>query len=288
MIAPRGDAEVAVIGLGVIGGSVALRLSERGTVLRAFATSGDDVMLAGSVGITVSGTLDDAVRDVGLVLIAVPLDHVCAVVEQVIGAAPAEATILHASSLQRVEALGILPETAARVLGTHPLAGSHRSGFAAASADMFRDATVFVEERADARERADAEYFWSLAGARHIEYLSATAHDDAMAWLSHLPQLASTALANAMAAAHRGHNEGHRLPLGPGARDATRLAMSAFEMWRPILERAPAATVTALAAFEASVSRLRLALEARDWRTVDALWRSASDWRSSLDQGGRE
>src|SRR5438270_534829 len=108
----------------------------------------------------------DAVREVGLVLIAVPLDHICAVATEVLGAAPPTATILHAGSLQRSEALDAMPEVVARLIGTHPLAGSHRSGFAAARSDLFREATVFVEQRANARQKEDAELFWSLAGER--------------------------------------------------------------------------------------------------------------------------
>jgi prephenate dehydrogenase len=272
----------------VIGGSVALRLRERGTAHRAFTTSAADAALARHAGILVSASLDEAVRDVGLVLIAVPVDHVCSVVEQVIGAAPGAATILHAASLQSARALGLPPEAAARVVGTHPFAGSHRTGFAAATADLFRGATVYVEQRAGAQQREDAEFFWSVAGAGHIEYLAAAVHDDAMAWLSHLPQLSSTALAAALARAPLEANDAERVPVGPGGRDATRLAMSALGMWRPILERAPAATVAALTVFEASVGRLRAAVEARDWPAVEEIWSAASEWRSAVDQGGRE
>ena len=281
--------DIAVIGLGVIGGSVALRLRERGTEIRAFTTSTSDASEAERAGISVAKSLDEAVRDVGLVLIAVPLDRVCAVAEQVIGGAPGPATILHAASLQRAEALRVMPESAARVLGTHPMAGSHRTGFGGARPDLFRDATVYIEARASARQREDAELFWSLAGARRIEYLSSAAHDDAMSWVSHLPQLASTALASTYEQKARGGpNESAVRQLGPGGRDATRLAMSALEMWRPILEGAPPETVAALATFEAGVRRLRTALEVRDWATVDAMWESASRWRNGIERGGGE
>lgn len=288
MISTHRSADVAVIGLGVIGGSAALRLRERGTEHRAFTTSTTDAALADRAGIIVSKTLDDAVRDVGLVLIAVPLDRICTVADQVVGVVPDGATILHAGSLQRIEALRLQPATAARVLGSHPLAGSHRTGFAAASPDLFRSATVYVEERASARQREDAELFWSLSGARRVEYLAASVHDDAMAWVSHLPQLASTALSAALARAPREPDESGPIPLGPGGRDATRLAMSAFDMWRPILERAPTATTSALEALEASVGRLRAAVESRDWTVVEELWSSAAAWRSSAEPGGRE
>src|SRR5690348_1173654 len=98
MISRQHDAEVAVIGLGVIGGSVALRLCERGTAVRGFSTSTPDRMEAERAGISVASSLDDAVREVGLVLIAVPLGDISRVAGDVIGAAPSRATLLHAGS----------------------------------------------------------------------------------------------------------------------------------------------------------------------------------------------
>ena len=276
MIDRQPDADVAIIGLGVIGGSAALRLKERGTAVRCFTTSAVDREEAGRAGLHVASSVDHAVRDVGLVLVAVPLDQICGVAVQVVGAAPPRATILHAGSLQRLEAVQLLPELADRVVGSHPLAGSHRSGFAAARADLFRDATVFIERRANAKQREDAELFWSLAGARRIEYASATEHDDAMAWMSHLPQLTSTALAATLA--------GEPSAPGPGARDATRLAMSALALWQPLLERAPGATLAAISAMESNLHRLRAALEQRDWATVEELWSRAQAWRNSVEQ----
>jgi prephenate dehydrogenase len=285
MIAPRYGSDVAIIGMGVIGGSAALKLRERGTAVRGFSTSAADSALAEAAGLTMTRSLDDAVREVGLVLIAVPLDHVCAVASQVLGAAPSTATVLHAGSLQRSEALDVMPEVVSRLIGTHPLAGSHRSGFAAARSDLFREAAVVVEERANARQKEDAELFWSLAGARRVEYATAHDHDAAMAWISHLPQLASTALASAMAT-----EPSRAVPVspGPGGRDATRLAMSNLEMWTPILRRAPAETTIALRALEESIRGVRTALESGDWPALTAIWERASTWRAELEPRSAE
>lgn len=281
-----GDAEVAIVGLGVIGGSIALRLRERRSRVVGFSTSATDCAYAAKAGVTVAATVDDAVRDVGLVLIAVPLNHICRVSTQVIGAAPARATILHAGSLQRAEALGTPPEIAPRLIGTHPLAGSHRSGFSGARADLFQGATVYVEQRADARQREDAELFWSIAGARQISYATAAAHDDAMALISHLPQLASTALGATLSElATDQPNDSLTIQPGPGARDATRLAMSALDMWQPLLEAAPRATVDGLRALEDNIHRLRVALEEENWTALSELWESARVWRASADRG---
>ena len=280
------SAEVAIIGLGVIGGSAALRLRHRGTALLTFSTSSADNAMAAAAGIPVAATVDDAVRQAGLVLIAVPLDAVATVAQSVAGAAPPRATILHAASLQRREAIDAMPEIADRIIGTHPLAGSHRTGFAAAAPDLFHLATVYVERRANARQREDAQLFWSLAGAAHIEYASAEQHDRAMAWTSHLPQVASTALAATLARAAVSV-EGSRDRLvsrpGPGARDATRLAMSALDIWRPILQRAPQATLDALRTLEEEVQALRAGLEDGDWNAVQNVWERAQRWRSSIE-----
>ena len=273
--------EVAIIGLGVIGGSAALRLRERGTAVRAFTTSSQDAARASAAGIDVAPSLDEAVRDVGLVLVAVPLDAMPNVLPAVVGASTGTATILHAASLQRRLALDVMPEIEARVIGTHPLAGSHRTGFGAASPALFRGATVYIEQRATARQREDAELFWSMAGAARVEYAHAESHDQAMSWISHLPQLASTALA-ATVAEHASQARSWRF--GPGARDATRLAMSALEMWRPILQRAPESTLDGLRTLETVVSSLRQALEQSDWSSIEDTWTRGRQWRATLEE----
>ena len=285
----RVGAEVAIIGLGVIGGSAALKLRERGTSLLTYTASDRDRSLAQSTGIPVATSLDEAVADAGLVLIAVPLDRIAGVAKSVIAAASSSATLLHAGSLQREDAIGATPEVASRLIGTHPLAGSHRSGFAAATAELFRGATVFVERRASSRQREDAEMFWSLAGAARIEYAVADVHDRAMSWASHLPQLASTALAAAMADGLAHVDSVDLVPHGgPGARDVTRLAMSALDVWQPILDRAPASTLDALRALEARVGALRSDLERRDWSALQETWNRGRDWRAAAERGGKE
>ena len=282
-------AEVAIIGLGVIGGSAALRLRERGTSMITYSASDRDRALASEAGIPVAPSLDEAVRGAGLVLIAVPLDAIAAVGDAAARAAPATATILHAASLQGSDSLRVTPDIAARMIGTHPFAGSHRSGFSAATAELYRGAVVFVERRANPRQREDAELFWSLAGAGRIEYVTAEAHDRSMSWASHLPQLASTALAATLADGLATENVGGLvIHGGPGARDATRLAMSAHELWHPILDQAPSTTLDALRAFEARVGALRSDLERRDWGALEQMWNTARAWRRGAESEERE
>jgi prephenate dehydrogenase len=269
---------VAIIGLGAIGGSAALKLIERGVRPVGFDASPADADAAAAAGIVVRSTTREAVADADLVLIAVPLDQVASVTAEVIAGVPSTTTILHAASLQRPDAVR-LDGSFDRVIGTHPLAGSAESGFSAATPGMFRGATVFIEPRGSAREREDAELFWSMAGAARLEYLTADEHDRLMAAISHLPQLAATALAATLSAGGV-----DRARIGPGARDSTRLAVSNWSMWRPILGAAPARTAALLSAFETEIRTLRESIEGGDLTEAQLTWTVARDWALSSNR----
>jgi len=286
-VAPVDLGLVAVVGLGAIGGSAAKALSRSGVSVRAYAASREDLDAARRDGIVVAGGVDECVVGASVVLVAVPMTAHATVAAAVVDAAPRDATILHAASLQTPAALAIADaggsgyraEVARRAVGTHPLAGSHRTGFRAAQADLLAGCVVSVEARADAAVRGRAERLWRLAGAARFEYRTAEEHDELMIWVSHLPQLASTALAHAVASSGIPASA-----LGPGGRDATRLASSPFELWSGILAGARPGASRAAAALERSVSALRSALETGDTGALERLWEAARVWRDGAEQ----
>ena len=273
---------VAIIGLGAIGGSAALKLLERGSAPGGFSIDAEDNRLAAAAGVRVATSIADAVHEVDLVLIAVPLDHLADVAAKVIGAVPPHTTILHAASLQRPDATRLSPELAQRIIGTHPLAGTEQSGFVAADADLFRGATIFVEERGDRRVREDAELFWSMAGASRIEYRSAVEHDDLMAAASHVPQIVATAVAATLS-----YGGISRAQLGPGGRDVTRLAASSWEMWRPLLLATPGRTLAMLQSIEAELRDMREGIERQTLDDAGVTWAVARGWALSLPRAER-
>jgi prephenate dehydrogenase len=234
----------------------------------------EDRRLAEAAGVRV-GPLAVIVKDADLILLAVPIDRLAEVAREVVAAAPAHTTILHAGSLQRPDATRLDGETARRVIGTHPLAGSTRSGFSAATSDLFSGATVFVEARGalDQRTREDAELFWSMAGAGRIEYRDAAEHDDLMAAISHVPQILATSLAATL-----GYAGIHRDALGPGGRDMTRLAASSWEMWRPLLLASPGRTLAMLESIETELREFRSEIERRMLDETGVTWSVARAW----------
>ena len=267
---------IGIVGLGAIGGSLALALRDRARVMAwsRDATDRDGARAAAIPLCDDDSRWAEAMGESTAILIAVPIDELASVVRRLTAAVPDECVLIHTSSLQQREALGLREPDFARILGAHPLAGSEGSGFTAADRDMFQGATVRAEARAAPPQRERVERVWRAAGAARIVWEDAAAHDALMAWVSHLPQLTATALAAAMA--QRGMAFGD---LGPGGRGMTRLAASDFGMWGPILQRAPRETVDALRCLTSTLDALREAVEARDGRSLSDVWTQARAWK---------
>jgi len=269
---------VAVVGLGCIGGSIVKALASDVARVRSWSASPEDCAMARALGHHVPDTLDGALADADLVVIAVPVQVIAELAARAMRGTPGTAVILHCGGVQSGESLHLDEATHARIVGTHPLAGSHESGFGAARADLFEGCTVSIESRRSAEQERSAKWLWSTAGAARIDYRTAEEHDVLMAWISHLPQLASTALAATFAAGRVDPQS-----VGPGARDATRLAASAFEQWVSLLKARPVVLDEALVQLEASISSIRDALRRGDEQALRTIWDSAREWRRAAE-----
>ncbi len=272
---------IGIVGLGAIGGSLALAWRGAAQTL-AWSRNARDRDAARAVGIAVCGADGSGwmhgMAASTVVMLAVPLAEVADVVRALLPHLPDECLLLHASSLQSRDTLGLSEIEFRRVLGTHPIAGSERSGFGAADPGMFRGATVRGEARAPDAVRDRIESLWRGAGATRVIWEKAEAHDALMSWISHLSQLTATALAAALA------DEGiNPHDLGRGARDTTRLAASDLAMWEAILDRAPRETVAAVRRLTSALQDLGDALEARDGAALAGTWQRARSWRMAAE-----
>jgi prephenate dehydrogenase len=232
--------EIAIIGLGLIGGSWGLALKKQGyagTRIGCDRREVLDLALARGVIDRAEQDASSAVRDADLVVLAAPAGTILNLFEEVKDAVSPRALVTDVGSTKALicerayQTFGNAP----LFLGGHPLAGKERSGLENAESSLFENASyVLVPRTQEDLEDARVKRFISLVsgfGAKPF-VTDASSHDRALAYLSHLPQLLSTALAGLVAEAGP-----DSLPLelaAGGFRDVTRLAESPYPLWRDI------------------------------------------------------
>ena len=268
---------VGIVGLGLIGGSLARDLLAHHVEVIAFDRQAHRLRALRDPALSrvrlVSTVAEVAVA--GTVVIAVPVAAALTVLEALAPAIGSAQLVMDVGGTKAAiaacaEALGI----GDRFVGCHPLAGDHRSGWDASRPGLFADAPVFVcpSPSTDGEHVLAAERFWRQVGARPV-CMAPEAHDRRLAFTSHLPHLLAAALARTLQSVGVARAE-----LGPGGRDMTRLAASSPELWRDIALQNAGAISDALEAFETRIRSLRNAVEARDAARVTACLAEARDW----------
>lgn len=258
---------VAVVGAGLIGGSVARAAAEIGaqvTVADPDPAVRDKVAAAG-IAAAVGADPREAVAGADLVVVAAPVPEVPAVLEAVAGACRADAAVTDVGSAKAEIVAAGQAALGGSFVGGHPMAGSERHGFGAARADLFRDASwVLTPTEATAVEAyAAVRRFVTSLGARPVA-LHPDVHDEIVARLSHLPQLAAAALVSV--ALDGAQEQEALLALAAGGfRDATRVAASRPDLWVGIVRFNRQAVVDALAQLGHEVDGLRRLVERERW-----------------------
>jgi prephenate dehydrogenase len=259
---------VAIIGVGMIGGSIGRALTERKLAERLIGIgrrkqSLDAARKLGCVTETTT-SIAQGVADAQLVVVCTPVELIPHHVAEAARHAPAGALLTDVGSTKALlvaESEQLLRERMAGPLpfvGSHPIAGSEKTGADAARGDLFVGRTVVVTPTAasDGAAVDQIEQFWQSLGAQTVR-MSPGDHDAALARTSHLPHLVASALAAATPA--------ELLALAAGGWcDTTRIAAGDPELWRQILAANSVHALKALADFETVICRLRKALEAGD------------------------
>lgn len=282
---------VAILGLGMIGASIGLALLAR---RRAAVVSGYDAApqvtqraLERGAITEACGTVEDAVREADVVILATPVMAARDLLPRVGEAAQAHALITDVGSTKRIvgewaRATLARPE---RFVGGHPMAGSERSGVDAASCELFAGCrwVLTPDARTDAEALGRAHMLVMAVGARPIE-MEVARHDVEMAGVSHLPLLAATAL-TLTATRHPDWSEAGALAAG-GFRDTTRVASGDPRMARDICLTNRDALLTRIDAMQSSLDELRAHIAAGD-PSIEALFAEAKQARDKW-AGARE
>lgn len=273
---------VAIVGVGLIGGSVGRALRDRGLAQRVVGIGRSTASLAEArrLGAVTETTLDVArVVEADVVVLATGvgalpqlLDAVDAAVRPgtlITDAGSTKATIVASWEKRRRSRRG-------RFVGAHPLAGSHRRGAAAADAALFagRVTVITPATATPPGDVADAGTFWSALGST-VFVMPPREHDRILAATSHAPHLVAAAIAAATPAV------GHRFTAG-GWRDTTRIAAGDPGLWADILLDNAGPVAAATRRIATLAERMVRAIEAGDRRRLVAILERAKEERDAV------
>ena len=235
--------QITIIGTGLIGGSLALALRKRKFAGKIVGCDREGTLERARMrGAIDHGVVDpgDAVRGSQLVVLATPVLAICDLIDRLGPVLSAKTLLTDVGSTKTgivQRAASVFGKSAGkRFLAGHPMAGKEMSGVDFADADLFQNAVWFLTPlpEQNLNEGLIAEFTgWIDAIGARIAILPAEEHDRLCAWISHVPQMMSTALAAALV-----EEFGAEAPLlsagGRALREMTRISGSPYSMWRDV------------------------------------------------------
>ncbi|MDQ7731129.1 bifunctional prephenate dehydrogenase/3-phosphoshikimate 1-carboxyvinyltransferase [Halomonas sp. SpR1] len=286
------ESRLLIVGLGLIGGSLAAALRASGFQGKIVACDPDEQEIARGIemGLIDSGGtyLAEQANDATMVVLAVPvlaMESVMASLDKALSRASADVVITDVGSTKatiRACAQRVFGQVPTNMVLGHPIAGSEKSGVAAANPRLYVDHKVILtpEPNVDCNALQRVRCLWEACGADVLE-MDVERHDHVLARTSHLPHLLAFSLVDTLA------RQDERLDIfryaAGGFRDFTRIAGSDPVMWRDIFIANKEAVLASLDDFEAGLSRLRHAVEVGDSDALIATFDRASHARHYFD-----
>jgi prephenate dehydrogenase len=277
---------VAILGPGLIGGSLALALAERGLadrlVIYARSEKSFPEIRKKIPQAHFTTNAMEAVREADVVVLCVPIETMAELVKEFAGALKRNALVTDVGSVKASvhQKLAPLLEGKALWIGSHPMAGSEKTGFAAARADLFIGAKIILTPTGkgpdEKRALELAETFWQKLGGNTFK-IPPDVHDLSVAHISHLPHLVAALLVNST-------REDFFRAAGSGFRDTTRIASGSPELWTQILLDNREKIVEALSEFQANLEPMIEMLQKGDESRLREALQLAHDQRAKLLQ----
>ena len=272
---------VAIVGVGLLGGSIGLALRERALANEVIGVGRSMASLEKALdkaAITTATTdLAQGVADADLVIVCTPVNNIAEQVKRVAKACRRDTLITDVGSTKGVIVSELEGDDACGgYVGSHPLAGDHRSGPEYAQSDLFLDRVVVITPTSgtDPARATAVGQFWSQLGARVVT-MRPDEHDAVLAFTSHLPHLVAAALAQVT-------DESFGPFVASGWRDTTRIAAADARLWRQIFAQNRVATLSALDRFQEAIAQLRDAMDAGDDDRLENYLQEARQRRDAL------
>ena len=276
---------IAILAPGLLGASVARAARHYGAAKRIVLWARRPevrVQLRGQPWCDhVADSPDDAVKGSSLVIICAPVDQIVALVQQIATHLSPGVIVTDVGSVKgeicrlSTKALG----AGHHFVGSHPMAGSEKTGWEHGRADLFKGRVTFVTPlpETDPKTAEKVAAFWTALES-DVATFEPDAHDEIVAHISHLPQV----LASTLCASLAKRDPKWRNYAGGGLRDTTRIAGSDPKLWKTILEQNRDELLRALRAYQEELHGMERAVANRDWFEVQAILERGRAYRDQF------
>lgn len=280
--------KIGIVGLGLIGASLAKASSKAGHSV--YGTDIDTQVVSQAIKekiISSEMSIEELSNTCDIVVLCVPSRTATTLVERALRGSAIVSDVSSVKSVICDEVSKLDRDLSDRFIGGHPMAGSEQSGIDASRENMFESKMWILvpPEHNSLKHIEKLELFVSSIGAEHC-ILSPAQHDKLVANISHLPQLASSALMD-IAADKASDNEIILRLAGGGFRDMTRIAFNNKQMWMDIIQDNGTEISKALSTYIENLSKIRDSIDSSDFNTVEDLFDRARSARGSLPDAAR-
>ncbi len=279
---------LAIIGVGMIGASLALALKQARAVNHVVGCGRNQLNLQKGMDLGVidsyTASIAEAASSADVVVIATPLGAMKQVFDQIVDIVAEHTVITDTGSAKESVikvAQTVLGDKISQFVPGHPIAGAEKSGVEAGLADLYQNRRVIITplESTDPEAVAKIESMWQACGAS-IEYLGVEHHDKVLAATSHLPHMLAYGLVNYLSSLND-HDEIFKYAAG-GFRDFTRIASSDPVMWRDVCISNGEALLTLIEGYKNELDQVSVAIHDGDQDRLLELFGKAKSERDSL------
>ena len=283
--------KVAIIGVGLIGGSLAMILREQGIAKRIIGIGRGikNLETAKKIGVVDEYTQDvkEGVKDCDLVVAAIPVASIARVIKEALPSLKKGAIVTDVGSVKKniVDEIGkILPDTIHFIAG-HPIAGTENAGVEAAFPALFQNRRCILTPTKNTNKTAleKVKKIWEIAGSEVI-LMDAEKHDKILAAVSHLPHVVAYCLVNTVSSINDFNESLVKYSAG-GFKDFTRIASSPSEMWRDICLLNKDAILDVIRRFQNTLKGLEEMIKDSDGEGLQKEFEKAKEVRDGLKKG---
>jgi len=270
--------KVAIIGTGLIGGSIALDIKRRKLANKVIGVSRrkKSLLLAKRLGAIDYGSREiDIIKGADLVILATPVSTILNLANSISKSLTRDCLVTDVGSTKK-EIVAKLEKVFPYYVGSHPLAGSEKRGVVHACANIFKDSLCILTPTKNTNPRALSKIkkLWIQLGAK-VKFLSPGEHDEILSFVSHLPHIIAFSLISSIPS-------GYLSFASTGLKDATRIAASDSEIWRDIFSSNRKNVLKGIELFQKSLVKIKSAVRRNDKNLLTQILKKAKSKRETL------